>query len=62
MIIAKKGYQTISFKQYIEREELEHGWQDAVKRTFDLSMDPSGNIYQNRHQSSDKVLFKNNNG
>ncbi len=62
LIIAKKGYQTISFKQYIEREELEHGWQDAVKRTFDLSMDPSGNIYQNWHQSSDKVLFKNNNG
>lgn len=59
LIIAKKEGQTISFKKYITKEELEKEWYQACKRTFDLSMDPSGQIYENWHQSSGKVLIKN---
>jgi len=58
LIIAKKDGKIISFKKYITKEELEKEWYQASKRTFDLSMDPSGNIYQNWHQSSGKVLLK----
>ena len=58
MIIAKNGRHTISFKKYITKEELEREWYQSCKRTFDLSMDPSGNVYQNWHQSSGKVLLK----
>lgn len=58
LILAKKGNQNISFKRYITPEQLQVEWNRACKRTFDLSMDPSGNVYQNWHQSADKVLLK----
>lgn len=58
MIIAKKNGIHISFKQYITKEELESKWCQSPKRTFDLSMDPSGNLYENWHQSSGSVLIK----
>ena len=58
LIIAKKDGIKISFKQYITKEELESKWYQSPKRTFDLSMDPSGNLYENWHQSSGKVLIK----
>ncbi len=58
LIIAKKDGIHISFKQYITKEELESKWYQSPKRTFDLSMDPSGNLYENWHQSSGKVLIK----
>lgn len=58
LIIAKKDDIHISFKQYITKEELESKWYQSQKRTFDLSMDPSGNLYENWHQSSGKVLIK----
>lgn len=58
LMIAKKDGKTISFKKYITKEELEKQWYQACKRTFDLSMDPSGEIYENWHQSSGKVLLK----
>lgn len=58
LILAKKDNQNISFKRYITPEQLQVEWNRACKRTFDLSMDPSGNVYQNWHQSADKVLLK----
>lgn len=58
LIIAKKEGIQISFKQYITKEELESKWYQSPKRTFDLSMDPSGNLYENWHQSSGKVLIR----
>lgn len=61
MIVAKNGIKTISFKKYITKEELEKEWYHACKRTFDLSMDPSGNVYENWHQSSGKVLLRSQN-
>ncbi len=57
LIIAKKGDIHISFKQYTTKEELESKWYQSPKRTFDLSMDPSGNLYENWHQSTGKVLI-----
>lgn len=58
LIIAKNDRKTISFKRYISKEELEREWHMACKRTFDLSMDPSGNVYENWHQSSGKIYLK----
>jgi len=58
LIMAKKGNRNISFKRYITPEQLQVEWNRACKRTFDLSMDPSGNLYQNWHQGADKVLLK----
>ncbi len=58
LIIVKSSnnLKTISFKKYITKEELEREWPRASKRTFDLSIAPNGDIFQNWHQSSDKVL------
>ena len=42
---------TIAFKHYITLKELEYYWPRAMKRTFDLSMDPFGNVYENWHQN-----------
>lgn len=50
---------TISFKKYITKEELEQEWFRASKRTFDLSMAPNGDIYENWNQKSNLVLTKN---
>lgn len=58
LIIADNDEKSISFKKYITNEELEREWPQACKRTFDLSMDPSGNLYENWHQSLGKVLIK----
>ncbi len=58
LIIAKKDDIHISLKQYIMKEELESMWYQSPKKTFDLSMDPSGNLYENWHQSSGKVFLK----
>lgn len=58
LIIAKNGRKTISFKKYITEEELKREWPYALKRTFDFSMDPSGNLYENFHQTSGKVIVK----
>ena len=41
----------IIFKEHITKKELEEAWPTAIKRTFDLSIDPAGNIYENWHQS-----------
>lgn len=46
---------TVAFKHYISSEELEREWPRAIKRTFDLSIDPEGNLYENWHQTSGKV-------
>lgn len=58
LLLLSKGRMNISFKQYITEQELQKEWNGAVKRTFDLSMDPSGEIYQNWHQSCGKVDTK----
>lgn len=37
---------TVSFKIYISKEEFPHYWKNCVKRTFDFTMTPNGDIYQ----------------
>lgn len=56
IIVKSPNGKTIAFKQYITKEELEREWPRASKRTFDLSMAPNGDVYQNWHQASDKVM------
>ncbi len=58
LIIVKSSdnNKTISFKKYITKEELEREWSRASKRTFDLSIAPNGDVFQNWHQKSDKVI------
>lgn len=58
LIILKKGDVTISFKHYISKKELEEKWPKAIKRTFDLSIDPKGNLFENWHQTSEPVSTK----
>lgn len=60
LIIVKspEGDKTISFKKYITKEELEKEWFRAAKRTFDLSMAPNGDVYQNWHQNSDRIFSR----
>lgn len=53
--VLKKDGITIAFKHYISMKELELGWKTAYKRTFDLSIDPEGNLYENWHQKSESV-------
>lgn len=50
-ILTKDGF-SISVQKYINEEELEQNWIKAVKRAFDLSIDPSGNLYNNWGQKS----------
>lgn len=49
---------TVAFKDYISKEELSNIWPSATKRTFDLSIDPSGNVHENWHQTSGLVKIK----
>ena len=42
---------TISLQKYITKEQLDIEWQKAIKRTFDLSIDPSGNLFENWNQT-----------
>lgn len=55
LTMLKKGGINISFKHYISKKELEENWPSAIKRTFDLSIDPNGNLYENWHQTSGLV-------
>lgn len=49
----KRGnHLNISFKRYLSKEELNKLWVNAVKRTFDLSMSPSGTIYDTWSQTN----------
>lgn len=50
----KEGF-TITIQSYITKEELDKSWESSVKRAFDLSIDPSGNLYENWHQKSEPV-------
>ena len=43
----QKSYDcTVSFKIYISKQEFPMYWSDCVKRTFDFTMTPYGDVYQ----------------
>ncbi len=50
----KDGF-SVAVQNYITKKELDNEWPYAIKRTFDLSIDPSGNLYENWHQQSNPV-------
>lgn len=51
----KRNGVNISIKHYVSKKELESMWPSATKRTFDLSIDPNGDLYENWHQTSGLV-------
>lgn len=46
---------SISIQKYINPFELDKKWISAIKRSFDLSIDPSGNLYENWNQTTGLV-------
>ncbi len=46
---------SISIQKYITKEDLSANWPKAVKRAFDLSIDPAGNLYENWHQNYGEI-------
>lgn len=46
---------SITVQKYLTKEELDDYWVSAVKRSFDLSIEPAGNLYENWHQQSSPV-------
>lgn len=51
----KKDDFSISIQKYLTKEDLATNWPKAIKRAFDLSIDPSGNLYENWHQNYGKI-------
>lgn len=49
---------TVRFKRYVSKKELDILWQHAVKRTFDLSISPSGKLYDDWSETTSKTLKK----
>ncbi len=64
-IIATGGYEAhvfsdtdnfkVSIQKYIDSVDLSKKWNRALKRNFDLSIDPSGNLYENWNQKENKI-------
>ena len=54
-ILKNKVGTTIALQDYISEDELSKYWQYAIKRVFDLSIDPAGNLYENWHQKTGQV-------
>lgn len=46
---------SVTVQSYITKNELDTAWPSAIKRAFDLSIDPAGNLYENWHQQSNPV-------
>lgn len=46
---------SVTVQSYLTKDKLDNAWVSAVKRAFDLSIDPAGNLYENWHQQSAPV-------
>lgn len=53
-ILKREGF-TVTLKKYLKQEEFIKLWPKAIKRTFDFSMAPSGDIYSNWSEVGEKV-------
>lgn len=60
LYILKKEKFEISFKMYKKREEILDLWSKSPKRCFDLSIDPSGNLYETWNQQDDTNILRKN--
>lgn len=58
LYILKKGLSTISFKQYISKEDLLNLWPTAIKRTYDFSLSPDGNLYSDWSETTENDYSK----
>lgn len=56
-VLKKDGF-SISLQNYISQNELDENWIKSIKRAFDLSIDPSGNLYENWNQKCGRVKIK----
>ncbi len=56
-VLEKDGF-SISLQKYITQSELDENWVKSIKRAFDLSVDPSGNLYENWNQKDGRVKIK----
>lgn len=59
-ILKNKDGFSVSLQNYINQADLDKEWPKSIKRAFDLSIDPSGNLYENWNQTSGlvKTLIK----
>lgn len=55
--VLEHGNFKVVFKEYISKKDIELEWNRASKRTFDLSIDPNGRLFDNWHQQSDEVIL-----
>lgn len=55
--VLEHGNFKVVFKEYISKKDIELEWNMASKRTFDLSIDPTGRLFDNWHQQSDEVIL-----
>jgi len=46
---------SVSIQKYISQNELDEKWPTAIKKTFDLSIAPNGDLYENWNQTSGMV-------
>jgi hypothetical protein len=58
MIVFVKDNIKVAFKLYIPKKDLDDYFKAAIKRTFDLSIAPDGQIYENWHQQAGVVERK----
>lgn len=54
-ILTNKDGFSVALQIYINQDELDREWPKSIKRIFDLSIDPSGNLYENWHQTTGLV-------
>ena len=50
----KEGF-SVTLQSYINKDELNKEWVKAVKRAFDLSIAPNGDLYENWSQTTGLV-------
>lgn len=53
-ILKRDGF-TVTFKKYLKKDEFMRLWKTSIKRTFDFSMAPNGDIYSNWSETGEKV-------
>lgn len=58
LYLLRKDDFRISFKIYKKRNIILDAWNKSPKRSFDLSMDPSGDLHETWKESCDKKILQ----
>lgn len=56
--VYKKDNISIIFKKYLSKKEFKESWDTSIKKTYDLSIDPSGTLHENWHQLDNGYTLK----